>query len=130
MIGLFDDLKKVPFLKGGRNPAFGLDCLGLCEEISRRIGEEVPNFPSPDCREEIDEIVQGTKGQFEELENAQPFAWVLFAIRPPYESHIGRVLPDRKTFIHTSAKTGCCIESLASLFWKKRIRGFYKWNGK
>ena len=127
MTDMFSDLRVVPFLKGGRDSKVGLDCLGLCEEISRRVGEEVPDFPSPDCREDIDEIVQREKGRFERLENAQPFAWVLFAIHPPYESHIGRVLQDRKHFIHTSAKTGCCVERLDNPFWVKRIKGFFRY---
>ena len=126
---LFDDLRNVPFLKGGRNIETGLDCYGLCMEASRRAGKEIPDFPFLDDMEEIDEIVRREEeGQFKRLESAQPFSLVIFKMKPPYISHIGMILPDRKTFISISAKMGCCVERLDSSFWKNRIEGFFEWN--
>ena len=124
----FSDLRRIPFLKGGRDPAFGLDCYGLCMEVSRRVGKELPDFPSPDNVEDIDDVVQRGKEQFEKLENAQAFCLVVFTKHPPFESHIGIVLQDRKTFIHTSKRVNCCIEKLDNPFWQRRLTGFYKWN--
>jgi len=124
---LFDDLVGIKFVKGGRDVKTGLDCYGLCKEVYRRIGIDLPEYDSPEFRESIDEIVQNQKSRFEKLDHIQAYALVLFTIRPPYESHIGVVLEDRKRFIHIMKGSGCCIERLDGMFWKKRIRGYYRW---
>ncbi len=123
-----DDLLKVKFVKGGRDVSTGLDCYGLCQEVYRRIGKELPEYDTPDCRESIDSAINGMKGSFVKLEFCQPYALVLFTIRPPYESHIGVVLEDTTRFIHMLEGTGCSIERLSGHFWKNRIRGYYLWN--
>lgn len=117
----------VPFLKGGRDPKVGLDCYGLCKVIGERMGLELPDYVSPEEREDTDKMVCSEKSRFVRLDQAEPFCFVVFTIRPPYESHMGVVLEDRKRFIHTSKTTGCVIEKLDSPFWEKRIRGFYLW---
>lgn len=38
--GSFDDLVGIPFVEGGRDPAVGLDCLGIVLEGLRRLGIE------------------------------------------------------------------------------------------
>ena len=47
----FGDLIGVPFVRGGRDPAGGLDCVGLTLEIYRRAGIELPE-PSVDYVED------------------------------------------------------------------------------
>ena len=126
---MFDDLLFVKYVKGGRNPQIGLDCYGLVKEVYHRIGIELPEYDSPESCEGIDDFVREKKGTFEKLDNIQAYALVLFVIKPPYETHIGTVLADRKTFIHVLKKTGCCIERLNNPFWVKRIGGFYQWRG-
>jgi len=121
-----DDLLKVKFVRGGRDAAIGLDCYGLCKEVYKRIGIDLPEYDSPDSRETVDNVVQSQKGEFERLEQPQAYSFVLFSIRPPYESHIGIVLEDKKRFIHMLESTGCSIERLDGMFWKKRVRGFYR----
>ena len=117
----------IPFLKGGRDPKVGLDCYGLCKTLCLHLGVELPEQESPEEREDIDAVVQGEKEHFVKLTSIEPLAIVVFAIRPPYESHVGIVLPDRRRFIHTSRSVGCSIEKLDAPFWAKRVRGFYKW---
>src|SRR3972149_11977133 len=104
---MFDDLLLVKFVKGGRDITIGLDCYGLCKEVYHRIGIDLPEYDSPEACEMIDEFVQGEKSKFEKLDHAQPYALVLLMIRPPYESHMGVMLNDRKRFIHMLEKTGC-----------------------
>lgn len=123
-----DDLLKVKFVRGGRDVATGLDCYGLCKEVYKRLGIDLPEYDSPTSRETVDSVVQSQKGEFERLEQPLSYSFVLFSIRPPYESHIGIVLEDKKRFIHMLEGTGCSIERLDSMFWRKRIRGYFKWN--
>jgi len=117
----------IPFVKGGRDPKIGLDCYGLCKVLCEKLGEELPDYISPDDREDTDRTVQEEKSNFTRLDAPEAFVLVLFAIRPPYESHIGIVLPDLIHFIHTSRNVGCSVERLSLPFWSKRVRGFYKW---
>ena len=40
----YRDLLFTPFTDGGRDPATGLDCFGLFQEIQRRLGRAVQDF--------------------------------------------------------------------------------------
>lgn len=125
----FDDLRSVKFVSGGRASKEGLDCYGLCIEIYRRLGRNLPEYSSPDDNKEAASgMISKERDKFVKIPHATAWCLVLFAIFPPYETHIGVVLEDRKSFIHVAKKVGCCIEKLDNPFWEKRIRGFYEWN--
>jgi cell wall-associated NlpC family hydrolase len=118
----------VKFRAGGRTVEEGLDCYGLCKEIYKRLGKSLPEYDiiTEDVKI-IDNVVEENKGKFIRLDYPVPFCLVLFSIIPPYESHIGVVLEDRRSFIHMQRNKGCCVESLNNRFWVNRIRGFYEW---
>jgi cell wall-associated NlpC family hydrolase len=124
-----DDLINVPFVPGGRDPKVGLDCYGLCLEVGRRLGWDLP--ASADLRPEmaaIDQLI-GTvtaSGQFIPIDRPEPPCFVLFYTRPPLATHAGVMLTD-KQFIHARRKCGTQKENIASTLWSWRVKGFYRW---
>lgn len=124
----YGDLIGKQFVPGGRGPD-GFDCYGLVKEIYRRRGIELPeyDYDSPDNFSLVHQLIHGEKDLFETLGKPEPFCLVLFAILPPYVSHIGVVLEDCNSFIHASEKVCVAVEKLDHLIWERRIRGFLKW---
>ena len=111
------------------------DCFGLVKECYKRLGKdlpeltflkEMPDFDTGFCHN-VSPLIEQERKSFIELKKAEPYCIVLFSIIPPFVSHIGMVLEDKKRFIHILPKSSVSIEKLDSSLWKQRIRGFVKW---
>lgn len=115
------------YLKNGRNPKEGLDCLGLCIEAYKRMGVEgFPDLNAPDDREMIHSLMMSERDLFEEVKVPEEGNIVAISIRPPYVTHMG-VMINKQSFIHIIAQHGCIVSRLNDAFWGKRIKGVYKW---
>lgn len=124
----YSSLVGIPYLKGGRDPKEGLDCLGLCIEAYKRRGIlDFPDASAPENREEIHKLMMEGKEQFEEIQKPEEGCIVAFSIRPPYVTHIGVVI-GKNEFLHINDKKRSMVTKLNDLFWGKRIKGFYRWN--
>lgn len=122
------DLIGKPYSPGGRGED-GYDCYGLVKEVYRRLGIALPEYvyDSPDNYSLIHRLINGDKDLFDLIEKPEPFCVVLFAIHPPYISHIGVVLEDCNKFIHAVEKVYVSIEKLNHPVWERRVRGFLRW---
>jgi hypothetical protein len=119
------DLLGKEYAHNGRGPEY-YDCWGMCMEIYKRLGRELPEFlpavAEPAC---IHDVVDNAKGNFTEIPKPVPYCLVTFMVCTPYVTHIGVVLEDINTFIHLLKKSRVTIERLDSLAWARRIKGFY-----
>ena len=101
------------------------------EEVYKRLGMNFPDINrylenvNPEDREQVDRAIHGEQDLFEQIERPENFCIVTFSIRPPYTSHIG-VVVENAYFIHSLKKVGVVKERLDSLFWNKRITGYWR----
>jgi len=123
---LYRDLIGKKFKYDGRGPDT-FDCYGLCIEIYKRLGRELPEFISARNPKGIDITVNENMGLFERLKKPEPFCLVTLSVYKPYVSHIGVVLEDCTRFINIIQKRHVCIEYLNSERWKNRIDGYWKY---
>lgn len=115
------------FEYGGRGPNT-FDCYGLCMEVYKRLGRELPDYPTSfgDVKVDHDTYWFGKKN-FVRLKTPEPFCLITFMIYKPFVSHIGVVLEDCLRFINISYKRDVCIEFLDSPRWRNRIDGFWRY---
>lgn len=124
------DLIGRPYKDGGRGPQF-YDCWGLCMEVARRAGYELPDFNvviSNAARGRL--IAEQKQTNFERINKPRPWCIVLFRIFDDNNSqkwHTGTVLEDCRRFIHITGKMSVCITRLDEQFWNLQIEGFYKY---
>lgn len=124
---MLNDLIGKHFEYGGRGPDT-FDCYGLCIEVYKRLGLNLPEHPTSFGNLEADnETYNSGKIDFIRLEKPEPFCLVSLMIHKPYVSHIGVVLPDCVHFINAFQKRNVCIENLNSPRWKDRIDGFWRY---
>lgn len=124
-----NDLFLSPFKPGGRD-ASGYDCFGLFQELCRRRGTPVPE------QGEVAYTELGADREAEIVGLAPVFGWVPIDAPEPgcgvafriagWVSHMGMVLDDGVSFIHTNEKTGVIKSRLDDPMWVKRIAGFYR----
>jgi len=122
----YEDLLGTPWKKAGRTVS-GLDCYGLVKILCARIGVELPEISiTPEDNREIDALVKkGAVSIGEPIDRSEPYCLVTFAIRPPYESHIGLVLPEGR-FIHVLRNREVAVERLSHPYWRGKVSGFYR----
>lgn len=123
---IVDDLIGVPFADGGRGPD-AFDCWGLCREVYRRFGLELPDYAL--CCYDAEGFLrhfaeQRPLWQRHELPNVPTPAVVAIRFNAPSVNHVGVHIGEGK-FLHTREKTGVVIELVASPAWRRRIEGFY-----
>lgn len=124
------DLFEAPFVPGGRNPKTGLDCWGLCREVMRRYGHDVPDFTQAIYNAvEINGKYQQEQANWQAIPNAEPGCIVALACDPDWPGivqHVGVYIGDGKV-IHTIGKLNVSTFRLDDRFWKNKIKGFYRW---
>lgn len=119
------DLLGREFAYGGRGPDT-YDCWGLCMEIYRRLGMQLPDgISTPECEDVDKQINSKFHLYFKEISAPTPGCLVTLMIRAPYTSHVGVVLEDGSRFIHIMQKCRVAVERLDNIAWQRRIKGFY-----
>ena len=93
MIDVFtvDDLVGLPYSRGGQGPD-SYDCYGLCIEVCKRAGIELPNIQTPSVNTVRNELFVSTKDIWRKLSKPEPFCLVAFRIKRNW--HAGVVLED------------------------------------
>jgi len=126
------DLIGIPFLMGGRDPKIGLDCWGLSQEIMKRYDIVVPDIMET-CYDvvKINSHVKDQKSSdnWEEILEPEDGCVVLMAIdekMPNVVQHIAVYIGDGK-IIQTLEKVNSFVVKINDSYWRKRIKGFYKW---
>jgi cell wall-associated NlpC family hydrolase len=122
----------IPFVQNGRDPAKGLDCWGLCREVFRRYGIDVPDFQMA-CYDafQIHDAVESERPFWIRLDEPEDGCLVLFALdafAPDIIQHLGVYVGEGK-ILHTLEKRGSSLIRLNDRFFGKKMRGFYRWNG-
>jgi cell wall-associated NlpC family hydrolase len=105
----------------------GMDCIGLVEEVYRRLGKNLPDYQCPGIElSNIDKTIKENESNYIQLEKVEPWCLVTFSLIRPYTTHIGVVLEDGVSFLHVQVKTRSCIIRLDNPIWSRRITGFWK----
>ena len=109
-----DDLRGKPYKQKGRGPD-GFDCYGLCMEVSRRFGVELPKLRDLlEC-------------EFKSIEKPERGALVL--IEAVDTRHVGIMLDKRTLFQIRDNKCGAHTIKINDPRIKDRIIGYYKYVG-
>jgi predicted phage tail protein len=125
---VYSDLIGIPWKKGGRDKT-GFDCYGLAMEMFRRAGKDLPEYAYDEIDPERIDADFRAHG-FARLSRPEPFCLVSFTSVPPFASHMGVVLEDRKRFIHVRRDSHgrplrSCIERLDHPVWSRKIAGYW-----
>lgn len=126
-----DDLIGIPFLPKGRDPKTGLDCWGLVVEVFRRSRIALPEHlidPSEHAAIAAAISKASSSGQWEKIEQPEPFAVVVIRQHPEWEQHLGVCLGSGK-FIHSRIHLGVGIDRLEDPVYKHQIKGYYRYVG-
>lgn len=119
------DLLGKPFKYGGRDARYGLDCYGVVVEMSKRVGNQLPERQFSENLDVNHALMATQMDEWTKCECA-PGAVVLIRIyRIP--CHVGFVINDYQ-FIHAwEGSGGVVVERIEE--WQKRIEGFYRYVG-
>ena len=109
-----DDLIGKPFKQKGRGPD-NFDCSGLCMEVSRRLGGELP---------ELKEIIQ-----YEFMPLDKPELGALVLINTDGTRHVGIMLDKRNMLQINNDGKGVHKIRVNNPWIKNRIIGYYKYVG-
>lgn len=126
---VYEDLLGKEFQFGARGPD-QYDCLGICEEVYKRLKKNLPKISRPGFfdPESINDTVEFWTQNFVRLEAPEPYCIVILQLIRPYSSHIGVVMEDCQTFLHIlNNRSRVTREKLYGPVWGHRITGFYKW---
>jgi cell wall-associated NlpC family hydrolase len=108
---MIDDLIGKPYKKHGRGPD-AYDCYGLCIEVSKRLGRELP---------EVNDIIN-----HEWMVVDKPELGDIVMIISPDSRHVG-VMIDKNTFLQVSQGSRGVHKMKTSHPWAKgRIQGIYR----
>jgi cell wall-associated NlpC family hydrolase len=121
---LVTDLIGKPFIDGGRGPE-GYDCWGLCLEVFKRHGIELPDYKIY-CYDSAGffTLFQGALPQWARCDPPEIPSVVTVRLNFPVVNHVGVYIGEGK-FLHTRDKTGVVIERLDAPQWRYRTEGFY-----
>lgn len=119
------DLIGVPYKARGRDKT-GYDCYGLIIELSRRLGNQLPDVFYKNTNEKENaktaEVLRYGL-PVEKLSNLEDYCLLDIAYDGKTSTHIGMYIGDGQ-FIHATEKCGVCIENIAK--YAKIIKGFYR----
>lgn len=125
----YEDLLGKSFVMGG-DGIEGFDCYTLSREVCERVGIKLPEKQSIlDLEARSEAINVGKNEDYIRLEKPEPYCIVTFKIVPPFVTHMGVVLEDKRHFIHVMKKRLVCVEKLNHKYWQQKMEGFYRYAG-
>lgn len=121
------ELVGIPYLHEGRDPATGLDCLGLICVFYKRLGIDVPDgdgepYSRDWFRQDPERYLRGILKHGNPIEPAELRAldFVYFSMGGAV-THAG-VMVDGELFIHVLEGGSVCVSRLNSM-WRRRLAG-------
>ena len=142
------DLIGMPYERGGKTPGT-YDCRSLFIEVMNRFGNKVivadieetaveivtsklaiGEYPYTESDNQIvnQELQSGKWQQLDEPEIGCAVCIALDPHRPKLIQHLGVYIGENK-FIHILERHGVITSRVNDLFFKRKIRGYYKWIG-
>ncbi|WP_457681365.1 C40 family peptidase [Thermovibrio sp.] len=110
---IFKALKGTPYVFGGNNPNFGLDCSSFTKYVYRKLGVNLPRTAR----------AQFNYGIPVSIKNLKVGDLVFFRTYARYPSHVGIYIGNGR-FIHfSSVLHGLAISSLSSPYFRRRFIG-------
>lgn len=107
---------------GGRGPD-KFDCWGLCIEVYKILGVELPDEPVGYTISEAQKLMIPHITEFKRVEYEE-FCLVKFKPRPNW--HVG-VMIDKDNFIHISHGRTASVSRIKDVPWKVWFSGFYRY---
>ena len=122
-----------PFLHQGRNPAVGIDCIGLIVCCFRVLGwpheqHDNPTYSRRPHQGLLEKHLQAAFGEPLPPSDAQPGDVLAMRHAGPvrHVGVVGRHPSGALTVIHTSADLGCVTEHILAGAWLRRVAGVYR----
>lgn len=115
---------KIPYKRGGMDPAKGLNCWGLVKGVYADLGRpvhDIEDFVKQCPASERQKLEKIYASAFVEVPTPGPFDMVLLSLDS--YMHAGVVLSEGK-FIHM-CKAGAVVCRLGHPYWKPKILGYY-----
>jgi cell wall-associated NlpC family hydrolase len=124
----------IPFVDGGRD-FNGADCIGVADLFYRtELNQKLPEFKIA-----AKNVLRANKrfreeersGLWEKLEKPEPYCLIAMTTDedcPTLVNHWGVYIGNNK-FLHTFEGTASVIQDVTNLYWKRCIRGFYRYKG-
>jgi len=110
---IFKNLKNTPYVFGGNNPRFGLDCSSFTMYVYRKLGINLPRTAR----------AQFNVGVPVDIRNLKVGDLVFFRTYARYPSHVGIYIGNGR-FIHFSSMYhGLAISSLSDRYFRRRFIG-------
>lgn len=105
-----------------------IDCYHLVIEMMKRHGYFIPEQSTPESIEMRLAMFEKLSSEYAEpIEKPEPFCIVVFDAGRLMRLHVGVILEDCRSFIHSIAHIKRIrIDRLSSWPWKNRIAGFYR----
>lgn len=125
----YSDLLGSPFVDGGRDPAYGLDCWGLVRVCFARCGVELPDYPIG-CLESaaINDEIERNRPQWVPVEAGkledEPSLVAMRLAQTVMINHVGVYVGGGK-FLHTEQRKGVHMDRADAHWWRRHIEGFY-----
>ena len=122
---MYADLIGKPFAHGGRGPS-AYDCVGLADEVLRRMGVCLPAHLSDEAELHRQLAAGGALEEGRRIAGPEMGAVVLLRSPHPTGRHIG-IMVDPFLMLHCSEDAGSVVrQPLAQCFWGRRVVGFYR----
>ncbi len=119
----------LPYLNGGRDPGYGLDCWGLILLVGReQYAQNIPDFLYQDAENTVE---TGKLFDFRRFWSAIPFGQeragdVVVLLIAGTPCHAGIVVSPGM-MLHTLAQHSAALDRYSGTKWAHRIEGFYRW---
>ena len=121
---LYVDLIGKPFAHGGRGPST-YDCVGLADEVLRRMGVRLPAHLSDEAELHRQLAAGGALEESRRIAVAEMGAVVLLRSSHASGCHVG-IMTDPFWLLHASEDMGVVRQFLPECFWGRRVIGFYR----
>jgi len=119
----YEDLIGRPYRKNAAGPE-AYSCYGLVREVSRRMGNTLPDYDQVCLAAAID----SHKNDFASVSRPRIGDLVVIKTRPR-ERHIG-IMVDGSRFIQCTRLSGTEVVGIGYPFYSNRIEGYYRYRGK
>ena len=124
-----EDLLSCQFADGGRGPD-RWDCYGLCIEVFKRYGKDIPKDYFAPALNSLAVYRQFKKvvGDWELLTEPQTPCLVAFSVlsKRRMVNHVGVYIGGGK-FIHSCQGLNVTVSALSNINWRNSVIGYYKY---
>jgi NlpC/P60 family putative phage cell wall peptidase len=116
-----------PFHHQGRQPKFGIDCIGLIVVALRATGKAVEDYSDYNRRPDGKSIVEALENHGAQMAGAIEAGDVLLFRYDNQPQHVA-LATGKDRMIHAFAVAGEVVETIIGDYWQRRLVGVYRFD--